>query len=99
MEYIDKSNKSILLGVFTGTVFLYIFYRIFTDNKQYIFDKVGIELTDIKLYILSLVLSLIITFVILVLFKEYLKKAGESTFLMEPFEQKHHSSKKSTTFS
>jgi len=95
MEYIDKSNKSIVVGVFTGTVFLYIFYRLFLDNKQYIYDKFGIDLTDIKLYILSLTLTLILTFIILVLFKEYLKRSGENTFLMEPFEMKHHSGKRS----
>ena len=88
MEYIDKSNKSIAVGTFTVTFFLYIFYRLFMDNRQYVFDRYGIELSDIKVYILSAILSIIITYVILVIFKEFLKRSGENTFLSEPFEEK-----------
>jgi len=94
MEYIDKSNKSIVVGTFTCTLFIYIFYRIFMDNKQYVLDRYSVDLSDIKIYILSAFFAIILTYIVLVLFKEYLKRSGESTFLMEPFEQKHHSGAK-----
>ena len=94
MEYIDKSNKSIVLGTFTGTLFIYIFYRLFMDNRQYILDHYSIDLSDIKVYILSAFLSIMLTYLVLILFKEYLKRAGDNTFLTEPFEQKHHSGSK-----
>jgi len=97
MEYIDKSNTSIVLGTFTMTLFLYVFYRLFMDNKQQILDRFSIDLTDIRIYILSAILSVIVTYLVLVLFKEYLKRSGESTFLSEPFEEKHHSAKRLVT--
>jgi len=88
MDYIDTSNKSIAFGLVAFVLLLYIFYRIFADNRQYVLDRFEFDLTDNKIYVFSLLLALLGTFGLLILFKEYLKKIGNDTFLEEPFEEK-----------
>jgi len=88
MDFIDTSNKSIAFGIISFILLGYIFYRIFYDNKQYVLDRFVFDLTDNRIYLFSIILALLLTFGLLVLFKEYLKKMGQYTFLDEPFEIK-----------
>ena len=83
MDYIDRSNTSIFIGL---TSFLGLSYLFYSFLVSYRMNNPDVEpMSDNRMYLTSLVLSLISTFIILILFKKYLEIQGSREYLPERF--------------
>lgn len=84
MDYIDKSNTSIILGLVSFVGILYMTYNLLLEYKEKTPDS-SIQWTDNKIYLFTFLIASLLTFVILVLFKKYLEFKGSKEYLEDKF--------------